>query len=166
MHRTSFCVSRCLHRIDGPQRPTIENLPAVGACTTRHPFYPYVRLFHLGSDTERDPSSEGEPPCGRLPSPVGTPAPVVALVVAVDAWLSNDSGDDGVCLSFNDRLDRNGPRIFGGSEFAASSADVVPCVVLVSAGLVGGLVDLVFSSVSGWLSVGGGLLVSLFSSLS
>ena len=37
-----------------------------------------------------------EPPCGRLPSPVGRPAPVVALVVTVDALLNTDSGDDGV----------------------------------------------------------------------
>ena len=94
-------------------------------------------------------------PAAGLPSPVGVSAPVVALVVTVEALLNTDLGDGVRSLSlFLNRSDRNGPRIFG-TGLAVTSVDVVPCVVSVSVRVVGGLLVLTFSSLSGWLSVGG-----------
>ena len=71
--------------------------------------------------------------------PVGRPAPVVAVVVTVEALLNTESGDRVSSFSFNNGSDRNGRRIFGGTGFAVASVDVVPCVVSVSVGVVGGL---------------------------
>ena len=89
-----------------------------------------------------------------IPS-VGRPAPVVAVAVTVEALLNTESGDRVGSLSFNNGFDRNGRRLFGGTGFAVASVDVVPCVVSVSVGVVGGLLAGTFSSLSGWLSVGG-----------
>jgi hypothetical protein len=76
----------------------------------------------------------------------------VALVVPVEGLLSTDRGDGGV--SFFNRSDPIGPRIFGRTGLVATGVDVVVSVVLVALGVTGGSPVSVFTSLRGWLSAG------------